>query len=265
MGVKHIKSLEKGFAILQAFSPSCPTLTLQDLTTKTKLPKATVFRIVRTLISLDYITYDPKSKHYFLSPRVMLLGFTALSRMDLIDIAHPHLKQLSESIDQNVNLGILDGTDVVCIDRITRRQIINIDFHVGSTVKAHRTAIGRSLLAFLSEKEFQNTMNEILKDPEAAIHVGSKGGVLIQQLRKVRQEGYALNDEESVKGLRAIGAPIFTNGGRVEAAINIPVFVHDVSREELIERYVPLLLNTAEKISVARGFLTHALEKGTVP
>lgn len=113
--------------------------------------------------------------------------------------------------------------------------------------------MGRAILAFSNQKKFLSILNVLLKNREAVRHIGPKGAKLIKRLKDARLKGYALNDEELIKGLRSIAAPIFNAQGDVEGAINIPVFSHMVSREELIERYAPLLIKTAREISAARG------------
>jgi IclR family pca regulon transcriptional regulator len=177
-----------------------------------------------------------------------------LSSIELRDIALPYLNELSRSTDQNVNLGVMDKTEVVYIERIKRRQMLTIELYVGSRVNMYRTSIGRAILAFLGHDKFLATLQEILKDPEAARYVGTEGKRLIALLEEVRRRGYALTDNDFMPGVRTVAAPIFNTKGDVEGAINMPVFGHAVSREELIGRYLPSLLQTAEKISVARGY-----------
>jgi IclR family pca regulon transcriptional regulator len=190
-----------------------------------------------------------------MGPKVMSLGFTVLSSLDLRDVASPYLEKLAKESNQNVNLGILDGVDVVYIDRIKKWQILDTNVHVGSRLNSYQTAIGRAILAFLNEEEFKSVLSRLLKDATIKGHIGEKGKNLTKILERVRQKGYAVNDEELIKGLRSIAAPIFNAQSEVEGAINIPVFTQMVNRSDLIERFVPLLLDTAEKISCARGFI----------
>ena len=91
--------------------------------------------------------------------------------------------------------------------------------------------------------------------PDPLKCVGRKGESLIKILERVRNRGFAMNDEEFTKGVRSIAAPIFNSEGEIEAAINMPVFSHRVGRRELIKKYLPMLLETAEKVSAVRGFI----------
>ncbi|MBI5968583.1 MAG: helix-turn-helix domain-containing protein [Deltaproteobacteria bacterium] len=250
-----ISSIQRGLQVLEAFTPASPRMRLQEVVNRTGLPKVTVLRFLRTLAALKYITYEGDTKLYALSPRVMSLGYTALSGMDVRKVALPFLEQLSEMVGQNVNLGILDGTEIVYVERIKKKQILNIDLHVGSRLNAYNSSIGQVILAFLDEVERDSIVKELLRDPEIAILAGPRGKVLDQKLEEVRMKGYALDDEAYVAGVRAIAAPVFNHGGVVDAGINIPVFSHMVSLGDLLEKCLQPLLETADRVSAARGFL----------
>jgi len=250
---KLVNSLLKGLNILEAFTPSQFSLSFQELCKKTGLPKTTVFRFLRTLTSRDYLSLDSKSKRYFLGAKVMSLGFTVLSGMDLRNVAYPYLDELARTTDQNVHLAILDNTEVVVIERIKKWQILDINIPIGGRLNCYQTSIGRAILAFLSQEKFLSILSALKKDREAVKHIGPKAGKLIKILNEVRLKGYALSDEEFIKGVRAIAAPIFNGQGDVEGAVYIPVFTQVKSQEELVERYAPMLINTARKISAARG------------
>ena len=253
-GVKLTNSLEKGIRVLETFTPANPKLRLQQIVDKTGMPKATVFRFVRTFMKIGYISHDPETKTYTPTPRLLSLGFTALSSIELRDVALPYIEELSRTTGQNVNLGVMNGHEVVYIERVKRRQILSIELYVGSRVNMYRTSIGRAILAFLSPDALQAAVAAMLQDQEAVKWVGDQGERLLEELREVRKKGYALTDGDFVPGVRTIAAPIFNLNGDVEGAINMPVFALIVSREEQLNRHLPLLLETAEKLSVARGY-----------
>ncbi len=251
---KPVKSLSKGLAILEAFTCQKSALSFEELTVKTGMPKSTVFRFLHTLISRNYISFDSRAKKYFFGPRVMTFGFAVLN-LELKDLALPYLEDLSRKSDQHVNLGILDRTEVVFIERIPNRDLVNINLPVGTRVPSYRSSTGRAILAFLDQEKFRSILNELSDDSDAFWDIGPGGMKLTKVPDQVRRRGYALNDGELIKGVRAIAAPIFNAQRQVEGAVNMPVFSYSVSRKELIQRYLPMLLNTAEKISAARGFM----------
>lgn len=259
---KPIYSLLKGLSILEAFTISKSMLGFQELISITGMPKATMFRFIHTLTSQNYISFDSRSRKYFLAPRVMSLGFAVLSNLDLKEVALPYLQSLSGESDQNVNLGILDRTEVVYIESINKykHDLLNINVRVGSRFNCYQSSSGKVILAFLEPDRFQSVLNDLIKDSEAVKYVGITGGKLTKMLEEVRRRGYALNDGEIVKGVRSIAAPIFDAHGHIEAAVNMPVFSDRISRKELVKRYLPQLLATAERISASRGFIKPGTE-----
>ena len=254
---KRVNSLIRGLEILESFTPSDPHLTLQDLAGKTGLPKTTVHRFLKTLLTMNYVTLDSRTKSYSLAPRVMALGFSVLSGMDLRQTAFPYMEALSKETDQNVNLAVLDRAEMLYIERITVRQIININLYVGSRVNCYMTAMGRSLIAFLSRESYEQLLSELLRDKEAVKVIGRNGEKLNAILDEVRRRGYASNDGEWVPGLRAIGAPVFNGRGEVEASLNMSFISQMIGFDEMIEKYVPPLMTTAGRISAALGFDGH--------
>ena len=251
---KRVNSLIRGLEILEAFTPSEPHLTLQALSDRTALPKTTVHRFLKTLLTMNYVTLDPRTKAYSLAPRVMALGFSVLSGMDLRAKALHHMEALSRQTDQNVNLAVLDRAEMLYIERITVRRIINTNLHVGSRVNCYLTALGRAFIAFLPHDKYEKLLMEFLKDGEAEKHIGKRGKKLEAILEDVRLKGYAFNDDNWVPGLQAISAPVFNEQGEVEASLNICFISQMVSFDEMIEKFVPPLMETARKISAVLGF-----------
>jgi IclR family pca regulon transcriptional regulator len=254
MRAKLTESVQRAFMILEAFSPDTPRIKLQQLSEKVYLPKVTIFRSIRTLEGLGYIHRDPASKTYNLTPRVMLLGYTALASIDLREFALPYLQELTRLTSQNVNLGIIDKTEVVYIECVKSRRRLHVPNYVGSRLNIYRTSIGLALLAFMPAADLAPIVEMISKTPDAREYLGAKGKLLWEKLRKVRTDGYAVNDEQFIPGSRGIAAPIFDGRGEIEAAINMPVFSSEVTLEDLLDEYLPLLLETARKISEGRGY-----------
>jgi IclR family pca regulon transcriptional regulator len=250
---KLVHSLLKGLNILEVFTPSQSSLSFQELYKKTGFPKTTVFRFLRTLTSRDYLSFDPKTKKYFLGPKVMSLGFTVLSGMDLRHVASPYLEELARVTNQNVNLAILDNTEVVVIERIKKWQLLDINIPIGGRLNCYQTSSGQAILAFLNQKKFQPLLKTLLRDKKTVKHIGPNGSKLIRKLKEAQQEGYVFSNGEFAQGVRSIAAPIFNAQGEVEGAVYMPVLSQAISREELVERYAPLLIETAKKISAVRG------------
>lgn len=254
MRMRLTESVERAFMILETFSPESPKLLLREISEKIDLPKVTILRYLQTLRALGYIHQNPETKRYHLSPRAMLLGYTALASIELREFALPHLQELSRLTDQNVNLGIVDKTEVVYVECIKSRRRMRVANYVGSRLNLYRTSIGLTLLAFMREEELNATVEKLLGDPGARRDLGKNAERLFEKLERVRSDGYAVNDEQFIPGSRGIAAPILDGRGDLEAAVNMPVFSSEVSLKRLLSDYLPPLLDTARRISEGRGY-----------
>ena len=173
------QSLERGLAILSSFHPDRPLIGGSELSRELDLSRSTAHRYVATLAKLGYLQQDPDSRRYRLGPKVLDLGFSAINSMDLREISAPHLRLLSDETGCTVNLAILDGTDVVYIDRCRtarpRQREIDLNLHVGARLPAYCTAMGKAILAFVPEGRLDEIIERIdfaprgpntLTDPE---------------------------------------------------------------------------------------------------
>ena len=251
---KLINSIGRCFEILEAFTPEEPRLTLQDLTLKVGLPKTIVHRLLHTLMSWNYIGCDSQKK-YSLGSKFVSLGMSVLASLDVREIALPFLEELSRVSQQNINLGILDRTEVMYICRVEKKSIIPMRLRIGSRLNCYQTSKGRAILAFLDEEQLSRVLGELTQDIAAAKVVGSKGEHLLKVLREVRRNGYAVDDEEWILGVRAIAAPVFNMQARVEGAVNMSVISAAISRTKLIREFGPLLLDTTRRISASLGYM----------
>src|SRR6476659_3465275 len=153
----YSQSLERGLAILSAFGSGRPLLGVSELGRDIGLSRSTTHRYVSTLASLGYLQQDAETKKYRLGPRVLDLGFSAINSMELREIATPHLQELSDATGHTVNMAILDGDDIVYIERVRCSQPgqreIDLNLHVGSRLPAYCTSMGKVLVAHLPDAE----------------------------------------------------------------------------------------------------------------
>lgn len=250
------QSLERGLAILSSFNSDRPLIGVSELSRELKLSRSTAHRYIATLARLGYLDQDSDSRRYRLGSKVLDLGFSAINSMDLREIAAPHLRQLSDETQHTVNLAILDGTDVVYIERCRTtgpgQREIDLNLNVGARLPAYCTAMGKAILAFVPEERLERIIEKIdfaprgpntLTDPKA----------FREELGKIRASGIAVNNEELAYGLRSIAAPIHSSSGEVLAALNLAVHRTMVSMDELIAKYGPAVTRTASAISLGMG------------
>ena len=159
------QSLERGLAILSAFGSDRSTIGVSELSRDLGLSRSTTHRYIATLTALGYLQQDADSKRYRLGPRVLDLGFAAIDAMDIRDLSVPHLQQLCDATGFTVNLAILDGIDVVYIERCRTshagQRAIDLNLHVGSRLPAYCTAMGKALLAFVPDERLAEILDGV--------------------------------------------------------------------------------------------------------
>ena len=255
------QSLERGLAILSAFGSDRSTIGVSELSRELGLSRSTTHRYIATLTSLGYLQQDAETKRYRLGPRVLDLGFAAINSMDIREISVPHLQALSDATGFTVNMAILDGPDVVYIERCrtsrSGQRQIDLNLHVGSRLPAYCTGLGKALLAFLPEERFEEILDQadlVARGPNTI----TGRAALRAEMARVRATGLAVNNEELAYGLRSIAAPIRSRSGDVVAALNLAVHRSMVSMDDLIERYGPTVKRTADVISAEIGYRSPA-------
>lgn len=249
-----VNSLARGLSILESYDAANAIMGISELARKTSLPKSTVHRLIQTLCALRYVIPDGASNRYMLGPKVLDLGFTALSSMELRDVAAPYLRKLSKQSGETVNLAILDGWQLVYVERLKTQRIVNINLHIGSRLELYNTAMGRVLAAFQSEDWLSQYLEYLKYIPEARRYFLDSGKILHGILADVKDKGYAINNEELAPGLRSVAAPVINRQGKVVGAVNIAVSSGLFSLERLKEELIPPLLETTRAISAALGY-----------
>jgi IclR family pca regulon transcriptional regulator len=174
--------------------------------------------------------------------------------MDLRQAARPHLERLSRETGETVSHAVLDGMEIVYIDRIRNRQIVGVVLGMGSRVPAYCTSMGKVILAFLPNQQLSARLNQSELEACTANTI-TDVETLRADLIKVRKQGYAVNNQELALGLRAVAAPIRGEQGNVLAAINISGSTETISRSRLRQELAPLLVETASEISQTLGYM----------
>ena len=219
---------------------------LKELTTRLGWNKTTIFRLVRTLEEFGAVREIEQG--YVLGPAMISIGQAATRGLKLSDVALPHMRRLHESVGETVNLAVLNGSQIVIAERLESRDILGLRIGIGSTLPAYCTSVGLVLLSGLEDERVQRLYSAAeleARGPKTIRTVPE----LLKRLDKVRNQAYALNDEELAAGHRAAAAPVMGDDGRVVAAINVSVPSARKSRKELIETLIPALRDAAAAIS----------------
>ena len=234
-----VGSFAKGLQVIEAFGVDSPRLSITEVANKTGLDRATARRCLLTLNTLGYADYD--GKYFTLALRSLRLGLAGLASMPLPHVVQPWLDKLSDRIGQSCSVSILDGAEIVYVARAAQRRIMSIGLMPGSRLPAHSTSMGRVILASLPEDEARALVESCDLSPKTPFSM-TDAELIMKELRAVRDQGYALIDQEVELGLRSIAVPIFNHRNVVQAALNVAVAAVQPQASDLIETYLPDLL-----------------------
>ncbi|MDQ1027035.1 IclR family pca regulon transcriptional regulator [Streptomyces umbrinus] len=245
LGGEFIASLARGLTVVTAFGEGRAELTLSEVAQRTGLPRATARRALITLEHLGHVRGQGRA--FRLTPRVLALGFPPLSKTTLTRIAHPHLAELTRQLQDSTSLSVLTGSDVQCAVSVAAGRIMDVDIAVGARVPAYATSTGRVLLADLPAAERSARLSKARMGALTPRTV-TRPTDLTVILDRVREEGYALVDEELEAGLRSIAVPVRDRNGCLVAAINVNMHSSRRSAAECVKNILPELRATAARI-----------------
>jgi len=253
---RYSQSLERGLAILGCFTPQRPVLGIADIADELGMSRSTTHRYVITLVALGYLEQGA-SRKYRLGLRVTDLGMSALNSTGLREHSHPYLEELRQRTSYTVNLSVLDGSDILYVDRARSfrrgQSKIDLGLHPGSRLPAYCTSMGKLLMAYLPEPEQKDLFSEIKLTKRAPNTITNKKA-LRDELDDVADAGFAVNDEELAPELHSISAPVRNEAREVVAAVNMAAHSSMISLEELVDALGPHLVSTADRISARLGF-----------
>lgn len=238
-GRYRIQAIERAVAILNVFSPDEPEMGVSDIAQRLSLHKSTVHRFVVNLEAAGLLERNRSTSRYRLGLRIFELGSQVLAQMNLWEEAPPYLEGLVRDTGETGHLAIFDGGEAIYIEKVEARRALRIPSAIGRGYPAHATSLGKALLAHQSQEVIEEVIVERGLSRCAPNTICDRDR-LIDELERVRQLGYAVDDEEYEEGLRCVGAPIVGHTGTVVAAIGIggPVTRVTPSRVEELGRVV---------------------------
>ncbi|MDR2031890.1 MAG: IclR family transcriptional regulator [Azoarcus sp.] len=244
----RVPALERGLSIIEMFSAAERTLSMAEIAMRLGLTQSTIYRIMQTLAERGYLRKIAKTT-FELGPRVVSAGFTWLASRDITEIAMPWLNVLRDRTSLSCHLAIREHTDAVYIYRAFAQQRLTVNIPIGSRLPCHGSALGRVLLADLSEDELHALYRDIRLDdcPPPAPKTFPE---LLSVLQNDRENGWAVSRSDDST---AIAAPILDHRGRVVAAANLSGPDATMQAAGAIGRSRELLLECTKAISAELG------------
>lgn len=256
MGEKLAKlnqSLEKALIIIDIMVKSKGPMRLQDIAHEADIPPSTALRMLNTLATYGYVIQDEETKRYFLSLKFAQIGSITISRLNIRDLAHPFLLELSETCGEACCLALEHGMEAIYTDVVEGPDsMVKIMQRIGKLVPLHSTGVGKLLLLNYSPAQLEHfaavkglprlTKNTIHSLPD-----------LKKELDVIRRQGYAYDNEECELGARCVAAPIYNYTGRIIGGISISGPVSRMSFDR-IGTITPNIVSTAKEISLRLSY-----------
>ena len=247
---KQVSAAVRVFSILEALSHG-GYIGVTELAGQTHLSKATAYRFLQTMKELGYVAQEGDSEKYGLTIKMFQLGSGALSNLDLIQLADTQMRELSVATSETIHLGVLDRDSFIYIHKIDSLYTLRMHSRIGARNSLHLTAIGKVLLAGMTQTQREQIMSRIQFEKLTDNSILSVDE-LRQRIEQVRQQGFGEDNEEQEAGVRCIAVPVYDRFGEVCAGLSIS-FPTLRQNADVQQRYISLLKNSAANLSASLG------------
>lgn len=241
-----VQSLERGITILTAFDDEHPVMNLTDIARRCGIPRSATRRFLHTLADLGYVSVS--GRHFELTPQVLELGYSYLSRLTLADIVRPHAEELARELGASISVAVLDGPDVRYICRVNAPSALAVSIRVGSRIAAEQTGLGRVLLASLTPQQLEEHWAHFSNSADAPSAKDRED--LQRALETIRKQNWSYEDQLLEVGVRAVAVPLHNRDGDVVAALSASLQEAGMPSRTMISTFVPRLVEKAAQISL---------------
>jgi IclR family pca regulon transcriptional regulator len=244
------ETLEKGLRIWELFSGDETRLGLAEIARRTGINKTSALRYLAAFCEAGYLEKDAKTRFYRIGARTMAMAYGFLQRAEIVQRVKPLVDEVHKRHDLHIDVGLLQGDAIYLVYRRESKDTLAFrHFTTGSGL--YSLATGKAAMAFREEGELKSLISRLSLEAKTGRTVTSKK-ILVRELAEIRRRGYALNDEEFVPGLIAIGAPLFNRQtAKVVGGVSFDASTTRYSIEELQQRHAALLMELAKEISAA--------------
>lgn len=246
-----LRSLDRGLKALDIFATH-ESVTTTELAELLEVDKSTASRIIETLKQHDMVQNVANSKKYRMGFRILHLGEQLRRRLNILDIAHPILHEVSNELQQSVHLCAYNKGMAYIIDQVVSNVPYSMSATVGMIEPMHSASVGKCILAYRGKENIDRLLENYVFTPYTQYTITNRED-LLAELEKIRQRGYAVDDQEMFIGVRCIALPIFNymNSVRYSIGISGPIAV---MTEENINYYVKKLGEAGKKINRELGY-----------
>ena len=227
-----------------------PGASLSELARHAGLSASTTYRLLETLKRHRFVEHDPERARWFVGVGAYRVGASYLGTNDVVTAARPEAERLVANLNETVNIAVLDGCDVVYVQQVEGRHMVRMFMQLGARAPLHCTGVGKALIAWRGEDDIRRIVGEGPYPAHTSNTITSLGA-LLQELQRVREQGYALDDEERESGVRCIAEPIWDARGQVTAAISVSAPTTRLDKERVpqyAQHLVMAAANATERV-----------------
>ena len=247
-----INSIIRASNILKCLSGAKTHFKISELAQHLDLDRSTTYRILLSLEKTGFVERDEKAGTYSLGLAAFETGNAYLRQMDLVQVSKPIMAELAQKVQETVHLAVLSDTEIVYVDKVDSPRSLGVMSKIGQRGPVYCTALGKALLAFQPEDEQSRILHKIRLTPLTSRTITSKQR-LMEELKGIRKQGYALDRREIEEDVECIGAPIRNHTGDVIAAISISGPRRKIHTPDE-KQFVSLVTETAALISSKMGY-----------
>ena len=219
MSEKRIQSVDRALDILELYLHSPEELSVKEISEAMGLSKSTVHGLIKTLEQRGYLKQNPGNMKYRLGMKLFSLGNVVADHLDIRKIARPVIRRLADNIKETVHLAVLNGDEVVYTEKVEGPGALRMYSQVGRKVPVYCTGVGKVILAYQDEETVERLLSKETLRAFTPYTITDKEK-LKAHLAAIREQGYALDNEEIELGLRCVAAPIYDHQGKVFASIS---------------------------------------------
>lgn len=250
--IPSVQSLERAFALLEAFAPNNSEQGISDLSRRVNLPRPTVSRLVATLESLGYLRQNKETKKYSLGSKLLYLGTVVQAGFNLMDVAAPVLHKLRDELKETVYIDVIDGDERVCIASLPGLHAVRTVVDPGQRSPLYAGADSRMLLSSLFDDQIRAYLKRVRMKPFAP-HTVTDPAKLLELIKEIRANGYSFSVGEFHSGSACISAPVRDSSGKIVAALSVS-FPEMKAQPHYIESYRSAVTGAALEMSRRMGY-----------
>ena len=260
MSENKVQTIDRTLDIIELLATAKEGLGVTEIGNNIGLHKSTVYRLLTALLNRGYIEKDPKTYTYKIGLKFIEISGLFLKKLELKTEALPFMRKLAEIIGQPVHLAILEGTEVVYIEKVELVNSIRMYSQIGRRVPVHCSAIGKILLTGLNPEALREVLENIKFEKFTPNTIITKKE-LQREIESVKEKGWAVDNEEHEPNIRCIAAPIIDYTGKIIAAVSVSGESRIINLESDL-KIAGHVIETAANISKRMGYIQADLERG---